>query len=1264
MLKWLKRAAGMTSATDNTAVSPTLTGVWRAFMPEGLDLGTFEAVGTRAGATLLSAPTLPAFITQLHDEGYASGTEDTAHLPWASLYSLLDEPVFQRSLPQLELPPFCNAVPELKSHHSLTDADFSIHVASWRDEAGRSLAGAEQSGGVIMIDGKAHLLSLAGWKTAQQVMQFQARPATERNESAHRLAWGQIRRSALAANARLDLFLYQSVVLTPETLAITMRKSDVGGTRVVEIMPGFKGAPPNWLDIFDSYRNIPPRYDINTPEGVVQVVITAEMRAALQTIRNMEGRRVAGSRAEAFLVNPRATLGVDVASVIDETQFEQARIDANIFFDHFTAIVRRDAFGYPETVGLSVESPGTAGQVTAEERLFSDDEQLDGFITGLNGAIVKQRQLYAWAGFEFELLGDSPDQLQALNDALEERRQPRILVRYTEIYDLNAYTSRVEDIGVDRPYYSPYIAKKGDEWWPENLVNMVVYTPDGDTEPVAVPLSDDVQNLLRTKVEEAQATGKTSVELPGLPKPIPINDAKDLLDVYRKVRSDAQKNRDDGVTGGEKENTVKAGKGKQLLIKSNIDTVDYEEIRRDILTTYSKEPRLPTGFKSTTNLLQHQNEGVAWLQHLFSHAPNHCRGAIFADDMGLGKTLQLLTFIARAFEEDPNLPPALIVAPVSLLENWAEEIAKFFSEGTFRPLIAYGDNLSNLRVPRSAIDAQLRDENLLRFLKPGWVGDANIVLTNYETLRDLEFSFAAQKWSIMACDESQKIKNPNAMMTRAAKKQNVLFKVVCTGTPVENTLIDLWCLFDLVQAGLLGALNEFGKRYRKPIEAETKEEEARVKELQQLIDPQILRRMKTKVAKLPLKHVKPCLIPMSNLQRTYYTNAVNSFKQSQDKSRETPMPSPFKNHLGLLQYLRSICTTPHAPGQGRFKPVPLAQFRIEAPKAGWLLDTLEQVRMQDEKAIVFAEFRDTQQMLAYFINEQFGFSPDIINGDVEASSKHIASRQKRIKAFQAKPGFGVIILSPVAVGYGVNVQEANHVIHYTRTWNPAKEDQATDRAYRIGQKREVHVYLPITSAADFKTFDVRLHELLEEKRELADNMLNGSGSVTPADWNVQDIVPDGSNDPVFASKVTLDEVVRMEWDWFEALIAAIWQKKGYKTVYRTPRQDEGVDVVAFTGTKGDLVQCKSSGADNASLDSQGVKDVLLGRAQYEARHPQVDFSLWAVTNQFFNDSTCERARNSKVSLVNQRDIEELLEKYPVTNADLQRFLYVFWEEAA
>ena len=149
-----------------------------------------------------------------------------------------------------------------------------------------------------------------------------------------------------------------------------------------------------------------------------------------------------------------------------------------------------------------------------------------------------------------------------------------------------------------------------------------------------------------------------------------------------------------------------------------------------------------------------------------------------------------------------------------------------------------------------------------------------------------------------------------------------------------------------------------------------------------------------------------------------------------------------------------------------------------------------------------------QRTLQRCIGERFGVVPDVINGDTSADSANANNRQRRIKKFQEKPGFGVIVLSPLAVGFGVNIQAANHVVHFTRTWNPAKEDQATDRAYRIGQTKEVHVYYPVVVAEDFLTFDAKLDKLLEWKRGLSTDMLNGSGELSPADF--QDLeAPDG-----------------------------------------------------------------------------------------------------------------------------------------------------------
>lgn len=301
-------------------------------------------------------------------------------------------------------------------------------------------------------------------------------------------------------------------------------------------------------------------------------------------------------------------------------------------------------------------------------------------------------------------------------------------------------------------------------------------------------------------------------------------------------------------------------------------------------------------------------------------------------------------------------------------------------------------------------------------------------------------------------------------------------------------------------------------------------------------------------------------------------------------------------------------------------------------------------------------------MLRHYIEAVFGFAPDIINGDTTASAKRADSRQKRIKAFQEKSGFGVIILSPVAVGFGVNIQNANHVIHYTRTWNPAKEDQATDRAYRIGQTREVSVYCPIVFADDFTTFDMKLDQLLTAKRSLAGDMLNGSGDIRPREFGLDEVVPD-ADDTAFAPIVSLSDALKMEWDYFECLIAAIWQKKGCKVVYRTPQHDDGVDVVGITDRMGVLIQCKSSSADESALGWDAIKEVVGGEAAYRLRHPGVTFKKVCVTNQFFNSTARNHAVLNDVELLSQTHLAKLLEDHPVSLLDVERLLYADWADS-
>lgn len=1070
--------------------------------------GVVLAQGNGEGVKLAS-PLLNGYLTQLEDDGLACKVYQEYIIEWDCLYQALALPAYV-ALPEiLSLPALTLANVELRSSNSLTDENFSISIAAWRDIQGRPLD-YSLTGPLMLREEQVELMRPEQWQLYKEVIGFAHRAPEERNDLHHRQTWGRIRRLALASNAKLDDFLHRCVVLTPEMLTIGLRRSDtVSNDRVVEIEPGFAGAPPDWLIAFDRSQEVRNRYDITTLEGIVQVLITPKVRTVLQEIKRLPHRRVAGSRAQAFLLNPYATLGADAIDVIAEEQFEQAREDAGLTYERFAPVFERDGAGYPLRVGLLIETANAHGPSSSATHWF-DDEGLSAFIQVLERALQREHQLVAWQGYDFEVQGDTPRYFDELKAALSCRLTPPTLVSYAQVHDLTAYSSRVEAIGVEKPYYSPYIAKKqeGEGWFPENILPVVIYQPSSDAQPVAVPTSKAAIEQLEKAIVSATAAGDTEVNVSWLPKPISLLDARDITETFNEVFKDIEEGSFDPAKKRQAITCDANTNRKQLVLRANIHSLEYEEQRREALAALPDRPHIPKTIRPEFALMPHQVAGLAWLQHLYSLQTSfQVRGAVLADDMGLGKTFQLLALMASLIERVPNIEPMLVVAPVSLLENWAEEVGRFFMPNSLPILTAYGDTLKKLRVPRQQIEQRLQTEDgLIKFLRPNWVGTAKLVLTTYETLRDLEFSFAAQKWAIMVCDEAQRIKNPAAMVTRAAKKQNVAFKIACTGTPVENTLADMWCLFDYVQPGLLGSLNDFGQRYRKPIEAKTDEELARVEELRARIAPQILRRMKAEVATdLPKKIiVEECRrLPLSNAQRNLYAKAIESFKWRDDPT----VASPFKNHLGLLHYLRLVCTDPRPHGLTIFRPEPIKQYRDKAPKLNWLLTRLKSIKTTGEKAIVFCEFREIQRLLKHYIEIELEYQSDIINGDTSASASKSDSRQKRIKAFQQAPGFGVLILSPVAVGYGVNIQAANHVIHYTRTWNPAKEDQATDRAYRIGQKNDVYVYYPVVCADDFTTFDVKLDQLLTYKRGLAEDMLNGSGDVAPGDFNIVEIVP-------------------------------------------------------------------------------------------------------------------------------------------------------------
>lgn len=1203
------------------------------------------------------------YASQLLDEELATELPEGVALSWESFYMAVGQSNFDGLAEVLDMPSFTDARIALRSSGSLADSDFSIAVAAWRNANGSTMS--VKLDGPIMRDGaKEQLMLPTQWQLFTSVVAFSRRLSEQHNDVFHRQAWGRIRRLALQADAALDDFLVRSTVLTPETLKLEMRKSDVVvDDRVVEIMPMFSGAPIGWLETFDNSKEVRDRYDVVTEEGIVQVLIEPKVRTVLQEVKRLECRRIAGVRAQAFILNPYAALGPDAVDVIDEAEFESARAAAGLNYERFSPIIEYDAAGFPIRVGILIETADASGPASSESEWF-DKTTFPAFISTVEKALRVGHQLAAWRGFELELQGDSQRNLDELKAAYVRWQSASTLVSYAQVHDLSGYSARIEGIGVEKPYYLSYIAKKtGDgDWFPDNVVPLVVYRPKDGGEPVAIPTTKLAIEALECATIAAMHAGESTVRISWLPDAVAVAEATTIVETFKNIFNEIETGGVPLSSSGGKTQSHRDGPPVQLILRANIQKVEYEELRREALEAVPRVPVIPKAIRPEVSLLPHQVDGLAWMQHLYSLQTDlQVRGAILADDMGLGKTFQLLALMAGLLEREPSIAPMLVVAPVSLLENWAEETVKFFTPGSLPLLTAYGKGLDGLKVPRNQIEQRLQtDDRLVKFLVPNWVGSAKIVLTTYETLRDLEFSFAAQKWSLMVCDEAQKIKNPAAMVTRAAKKQNVDFKIACTGTPVENTLADLWCLFDFVQPGLLGALNDFGDRYRKPIEASTDEEKERVAELRARIAPQVLRRMKSVVAKnLPPKIiVEDCrALTLSIIQRNLYARAVESFKKRNDEASQ----SPFKNHLGLLHYLRLICTDPRPHGLGVFKPEPVAAYRSKAPKLDWLLTALMAIKRKEEKAIVFCEFREIQRLLQHYIEVEFCIRPDIINGDTSASASHTQSRQKRIKAFQDKPGFGVIILSPVAVGFGVNIQKANHVIHYTRTWNPAKEDQATDRSYRIGQEKPVYVYYPVVSAHDFTTFDVKLDQLLTYKRKLAEDMLNGAGDIGPCDFNIVDVVSNADASDI-DERISLEKMLRMSGQHFECLAGVLWSKLGY-TCYRTPStKDYGVDIVALQGDRGKLIQAKTCATDGARLGWDAVKEVVAGEAFYKRRHPKVRFEKICITNQSFNSHAVENAELNKVKLHDQAHLATLLELHTVTMLEVERMLYAAWDQ--
>lgn len=613
-------------------------------------------------------------------------------------------------------------------------------------------------------------------------------------------------------------------------------------------------------------------------------------------------------------------------------------------------------------------------------------------------------------------------------------------------FDLSEfYSERVIDLGFYKPKFYPFVSPYRSEW----IVGANIEHPIDGTARVTVE-SDDELNELEYAIEEAVSDEKTvclyhETELA-------VEDAKFLAEMARKQLSNPNspvKVEDDGN-----------GK-KVLIIEENAESTGYR-IGNHSLSSESEYPLYQnTNLRNDFHLKEHQEEGVAWLQYLLGKSAPGC---LMADDMGLGKTLQLLYFIDWHSQTHPKHKPYLIVAPVSLIENWQNEYLRFFH----KPMKV--TTLSSAQVPRKfnrkAIDMMQQSE---------------LIITNYETVRNCQLNFCAVNFDIVVLDEAQKVKTPGTLVTNAVKALKSSFRVAMTGTPVENTLLDLWCIMDFCVPGLLGNAKEFAKKYQSPLKSQDTDLIALGNEIHDKLGIYFMRRLKADAAKdLPVKYEVKEQVNMPPIQDKMYRYVVSSYN-----------PAKKGDMLVTIMGIREVSEHPYLHDDS-LSTHECDELIDDAARLTATIHFLNKIRAASEKAILFAERKETQKMLQRVVRNKYGYTAKIINGDTPTSSDPNAgkqSRQSAIDDFQNRPGFGVIIMSPIAAGMGLNVTAANHVIHYSRHWNPAKENQATDRAYRIGQDKDVYVYYPMAVSPDFKSFDLTLDELLSRKINLASSTI-------------------------------------------------------------------------------------------------------------------------------------------------------------------------------
>ena len=491
----------------------------------------------------------------------------------------------------------------------------------------------------------------------------------------------------------------------------------------------------------------------------------------------------------------------------------------------------------------------------------------------------------------------------------------------------------------------------------------------------------------------------------------------------------------------------------------NNDNYEIDDNLKSLLKELKKTKNIRVPKSLNATLRKYQETGYKWIFTNLEKGFNVC----IADDMGLGKTIQVITYILKKKEQNALKKPVLIVCPTSLLGNWAKEFEKFAPDVDYRIYHGIGRKFEY---------------------------EKDVILTTYSMVRNEIELFKQHEWDLTVIDEAQNIKNPQTSQARAIKALNSSAKLAMTGTPVENSLIELWSIFDFLMPGYLGNNTKFKHSFSIPIEKY--QETEKLDMLKTLIDPFLIRREKTDkniISDLPDKiiydeyvYLKPAQVA---LYKEFTENMISDIEKSENIERKGLI-------LKAMINLKQICNHPaNYSKSGDFKAE-------DSGKTERLVEIAETVIASNEKMIIFTQFTEMGDILKAILEKELEKEVLFYHGSLT-----VKKREKMIEDFQTKHKFPIMIISLKAGGTGLNLTAANHVVHYDLWWNPAVENQATDRAFRIGQNKNVFVHRFIS----LQTFEEKINQMIQQKISMFKNVISaGESWITElSDDDIKDI---------------------------------------------------------------------------------------------------------------------------------------------------------------